>query len=211
MVEHFRARGSLPSMMGLGDEHADEPIRIIQHVNVKLKDEMTTAGPRAEWTDALFSEKALGGDIYWEVPMADGKTLKLRTGSPFPGGVSDDFEFMIPGELACKDPTTFTCSSWKEVRELVELHNVLPERINRDTQREVAARLSQYDYDTIFLLHRAGKDTDKKWSAVMRDLLTMHVLQRKFLSKPIVFLRPFSERDIKGGVLRAACLLYYPD
>ena len=143
--------------------------------------------------------------------MADGKTLKLRTGSSFPAGVSDDFEFMIPGELACKDPTTFTGSSWKEIRTLVELHDVLPERINRDALKEVAARLADYDYDGIFLKHRAGKDTDNKWPAVMRDLLTMHVLQRKLLGKPIVFLRPFSERDIKGGVLKAACLLYYPD
>jgi len=150
----------------------------------------------------------VGEPLVWEIPMQDGSQRKLRSGDTLPEGTDEDFPFLVPHETICPDKATWTISCWGELRDIMSVQDAMPRAINERYREELKERLAKYDYTGIFIRH--FKTDNKEWGKVMRELLTMHALERNLSGKPIPIIKdlPRSEQvsPRNGRCFETPCL-----
>jgi hypothetical protein len=147
-----------------------------------------------------------GEPLIWKVPLRGGTFKEVRSGESLPENTFPELIFLVPHETICPDLTTWTVTCWGEVNDMIHLYERLTPKVVENYHVDLKKKLSEYDYHAIYERHlQAGNN--REWGRVMRELLTMHVLERQLNGVPIPVLRD----PPKQGALRISpCLFIQP-
>jgi hypothetical protein len=128
-----------------------------------------------------------GEPLFWDIELQDKSVVKVKSGDSLPENASDDVLFIVPGESVCPDKTTWTITDWREIKDMISAHDRLPHQVNTKYHQELKRKIANYDYLRLYLEHEMTGKGD--WGKVMRELLTLHVLERKLNGTPIPLIR----------------------